>query len=61
LIGFTYAAYLVCQSQNKQFDKFLILNFHIVLSALILLPFFRLIRDQFLRNSNFISLSRLLQ
>ena len=40
LIGFTYAAYLICQSQNKQFDKFLILNFHIVISALILLPFF---------------------
>jgi len=40
LIGSTYAAYLVCQSQNKQFDKFLVLNFHIVISALILLPFF---------------------
>lgn len=40
LIGFTYAAYLVSQNKNKQFDKFLILNFHILLSALILLPFF---------------------
>lgn len=40
LIGFTYAAYLICQSQNKQFDKFLVLNFHIILGALILLPFF---------------------
>lgn len=40
LIGFTYAAYLVSQSKNKQFDKFLVLNFHILLSALILLPFF---------------------
>jgi chloramphenicol-sensitive protein RarD len=40
LIGFTYAAYLVSQNKNKQFDKILILNFHILLSALILLPFF---------------------
>lgn len=40
LIGFTYASYLVSQNKNKQFDKFLILNFHILLSALILLPFF---------------------
>lgn len=40
LIGFTYAAYLVSQNKNKQFDKFLVLNFHILLSALILLPFF---------------------
>lgn len=40
LIGFTYAAYLVSQSINRNFDKFLVLNFHILLSALILLPFF---------------------
>lgn len=40
LIGFTYASYLVSQNKNKQFDKFLVLNFHILLSALILLPFF---------------------
>ena len=40
LIGFTYAAYLISQNKNNQFDKFLILNFHILLSALILLPFF---------------------
>lgn len=40
LIGFSYAAYLVSQNKNKQFDKFLVLNFHILLSALILLPFF---------------------
>ncbi len=40
LIGFTYASYLVSQSINKNFDKFLVLNFHILLSALILLPFF---------------------
>ena len=39
-IGFTYAAYLVSQSINKNFDKFLTLNFHILLGALILLPFF---------------------
>lgn len=40
LIGFTYAAYLVSQNKNRQFDKFLILNFHILLSAMILLQFF---------------------
>ena len=40
LIGFSYAAYLISQNKNRQFDKFLILNFHILLSALILLPFF---------------------
>lgn len=40
LIGFTYAAYLISQNKNKSFDKFLILNFHILLSAFILLPFF---------------------
>ncbi|WP_262916896.1 EamA family transporter [Chryseobacterium aahli] len=40
LIGFTYAAYLISQNKNTKFDKFLVLNFHILLSALILLPFF---------------------
>jgi chloramphenicol-sensitive protein RarD len=40
LIGFTYAAYLISQNKNSQFDKFLVLNFHILLSAFILLPFF---------------------
>lgn len=40
LIGFSYAGYLILQSINKRFDKFLILNIHIVLSSLILLPFF---------------------
>lgn len=40
LIGFTYAAYLIIQSVNKGADKFLILNVHIILAALILLPFF---------------------
>lgn len=40
LIGFTYASYLIVQSINKRFDKFLILNIHIVLASLILLPFF---------------------
>jgi chloramphenicol-sensitive protein RarD len=40
LIGFSYAAYLIIQSINKRFDKFLILNIHIILASLILLPFF---------------------
>ena len=40
LIGSTYACYLIIQSVNSKFDKFLILNFHMILAALILLPFF---------------------
>lgn len=40
VIGFSYACYIVSQSRNNGFDKFLVLNFHIVLSALILLPFY---------------------
>ncbi|QBO58746.1 EamA family transporter [Chryseobacterium salivictor] len=40
LIGLTYACYLISQHINKNLDKFLILNFHILLSAVILLPFF---------------------
>jgi chloramphenicol-sensitive protein RarD len=40
LIGSTYACYLIIQSTNSKFDKFLVLNFHMILAALILLPFF---------------------
>lgn len=40
LIGSTYACYLIIQSTNSRFDKFLVLNFHMILSAFILLPFF---------------------
>ncbi len=40
LVGLTYAVYLVIQNINKKFDKFLILNVHIVFASLILLPFF---------------------
>ena len=40
LIGSTYACYLIVQSTNTKFDKFLVLNFHMILAALILLPFF---------------------
>ena len=40
MVGLSYACYLVSQSKNNGFDKFLILNFHILLAALILLPFF---------------------
>lgn len=40
LVGFSYACYLVSQRQNKGFDKFIVLTFHIVLSAIILLPFY---------------------
>jgi chloramphenicol-sensitive protein RarD len=40
IIGSTYACYLITQSVNSKFDKFLVLNFHMILAALILLPFF---------------------
>ncbi len=40
IIGSSYAAYLVSQRKNVGFDKFIILTFHIVLSALLLLPFY---------------------
>ena len=40
VIGFSYAAYLVSQRKNVGFDKFILLTFHISLSALMLLPFY---------------------
>ena len=40
VIGLTYASYLVSQRVNKGFDKFIVLTFHITLSALFLLPFY---------------------
>jgi chloramphenicol-sensitive protein RarD len=40
LVGLSYAGYLVSQRQNTGFDKFIVLTFHIVLSAALLLPFF---------------------
>jgi chloramphenicol-sensitive protein RarD len=40
IIGLSYACYIISQNKNQGFDKFLILNFHILLSALILLPFY---------------------
>ncbi|WP_343617790.1 EamA family transporter [Flavobacterium sp.] len=40
IIGLTYACYLVSQRINKGFDKFIMLTFHITLSALVLLPFY---------------------
>jgi len=40
VIGLTYAAYLVSQRKNVGLDKFIILSFHISLSALMLLPFY---------------------
>ncbi|MGD1320682.1 EamA family transporter [Chryseobacterium sp. 2R14A] len=40
IIGATYACYLIIQSINPRFDKFLILNFHMILASFILLPFF---------------------
>lgn len=39
-VGFSYAGYLVSQRQNTGFDKFIVLTFHIVLSAIMLLPFY---------------------
>ena len=40
IIGFSYACYLVSQRRNAGFDTFIVLTVHIVLSALILLPFY---------------------
>ena len=40
IVGLSYAMYLVSQRENKGFDKFINLTFQIVLSALILLPFY---------------------
>jgi len=40
VVGFSYACYLVSQRRNAGFDTFIVLTFHIVLSSLILLPFF---------------------
>jgi chloramphenicol-sensitive protein RarD len=41
-VGASYALYLVIQRQNTGLDKFLVLTFHIVFSALLLLPFYPL-------------------
>lgn len=40
IVGFSYAVYLISQRSNTGFDKFVVLTFHIVLSALMLLPFY---------------------
>ena len=40
LVGFSYACYLVSQRLNTGFDKLIVLTLHIILSSLILLPFF---------------------
>ena len=40
VIGFSYACYLITQSENTGFDKFFTLTIHILLSSLILHPFF---------------------
>jgi chloramphenicol-sensitive protein RarD len=40
VVGLSYAAYLVSQRRNTGFDRFLVLTFHIVLSAVMLLPFY---------------------
>jgi chloramphenicol-sensitive protein RarD len=42
IVGLSYAMYLVSQKENKGFDKFISLTFQIMLSALILLPFYPL-------------------
>lgn len=40
IVGLSYACYLVSQRRNTGFDKFIVLTMHIVISALILLPFY---------------------
>ena len=39
-VGASYALYLVIQRKNTGLDKFLVLTFHIVFSAMLLLPFY---------------------
>lgn len=40
VVGASYALYLVIQRKNTGLDKFLVLAFHIVFSAILLLPFY---------------------
>jgi chloramphenicol-sensitive protein RarD len=40
IVGASYALYLVIQRKNTGLDKFLVLTFHIVFSAILLLPFY---------------------
>lgn len=40
IVGSSYALYLVIQRKNTGLDKFLVLTFHIVFSAVLLLPFY---------------------
>lgn len=40
VVGLSYALYLVSQRENTAFDKVLVLSFHIILSAVLLLPFY---------------------
>lgn len=40
IVGLSYAFYLVSQKVNAGFDKFIMLTFQIVFSALLLLPFY---------------------
>jgi chloramphenicol-sensitive protein RarD len=40
VVGLSYALYLVSQRENVGFDKLLVLSFHIILSAILLAPFY---------------------
>jgi chloramphenicol-sensitive protein RarD len=40
IVALSYALYLVSQRKNSELDKFLLLTFQIIFSALILLPFY---------------------
>ncbi len=40
VIGLSYAFYLVSQRENTGFDKILVLSFHIIISAILLAPFY---------------------
>jgi chloramphenicol-sensitive protein RarD len=42
VIGLSYALYLVSQRKNIDFDKTLVLGFHIIFSAILLAPFYPL-------------------
>src|SRR6202040_3764777 len=40
IVALSYALYLVSQRKNNELDKFLLLTFQVIFSALLLLPFY---------------------
>lgn len=54
IIGLSYAVYIISQNKNSGLDKLLVLNFHILLSAVLLAFFTRHSPAQFPQILNFI-------